>query len=97
MAKTHKWHSPNQTWARRYDEAWTKVRAKLGSYDKIAAELFRETGGQSVVGQTVRRWQKEGTLPVKWATTLVDLMEGEISIFDFFPYLADYVDEGFLE
>lgn len=93
---TKKWHEPDKSRAARYSAAWGKVRAKLGSYDKIAALLFRETD-ESVVGQTVRRWQKEGTLPIKWATTLVDLLEGEVTIFDFYPYLREYVAEGYLE
>ena len=92
----YKWHEPHPDWKSRHDEAWQKVRAKIGSYDRIAAELYKATD-QSVVGQTVRRWLKEGNMPVKWGTTLVDLMEGEVSIFDFYPFLADYVDEGFLE
>lgn len=101
------WHAPDPRWARRYDEAWQRVREVLGennriaSYDRIAALLFQHTG-HSVVGQTIRRWQKEGTLPVHWGTSLVDLVAAQdpderVTIFDFFPYLVDYIDEGFLE
>ena len=93
---TPKWHEPDTNRTARYNNAWDLVRKKLGSYDKIAALLFRHTD-ESVVGQTVRRWQKEGTLPVKWATSLVDLMDGDVTVFDFFPYLREYVDEDYLE
>jgi hypothetical protein len=89
------WHDPDPKWAKRYDRAFALTRQKLGSYDKIAAFLFRDTG-HSVSGQSLRRWQIERTLPLRWALSIIDLMREqdiEISVFDFYPYLEEYTTE----
>lgn len=88
----------NAEFTNRYDAATRVVRATLGSYDKIAHLIFSATG-DSVSGVSVRRWLMNRNLPVYYACTIVDLVteaDGEISLFDFYPYLEEYND-AFLE
>lgn len=81
----------NTQFTTRYDSAVRQVRAKLGSYDTIAHLIFQHAG-QSVAGVSVRRWLRNRNLPITLATTLVDLMEGEVVVGDFYPYLEGYFE-----
>lgn len=94
---TKKWFEKDPEAARLYDEALDRVRAHLSnkgrpaSYDLVAQHLFAHTG-EPIPGQTVRRWFQTRSIPVHWATSLIEITEGAAHILDFFPYL-----EGFAE
>jgi hypothetical protein len=87
----------NTEFTDRYDAAVRKIRKKIGSFDKIAQVIFRDTGN-SVAGVSVRRWWQGRDMPIRYICTLVDAMEGDIDVLDFFPYLEPYFedDEDFL-
>jgi len=88
-------HNDNRDYTARYDRAAQKARNILGSYDKIAQEIYARTGN-SVAGASVRRWFVQRTTPVHIACILSDLTGGEVQVLDFFPYLENYVDPDFL-
>ena len=86
------WHAPGQPEIDRYDRAVVAIRRKLGSYDTIAHKLYAHTG-QSCAGVSLRRWFHDRNLPVTWACSLVEIMDGDITLFDCFPYLENVVGE----
>lgn len=93
-----KWHTPDPRWLKSYDKTMDNVRRTIGSYNRIAAELFRLTG-EHVTGQSFRRWVLERSIPLKWACSTIDLMNEhgeEVDVLDFYPWLQDYVGEDFL-
>ena len=99
MASEFKWHNPNPMWRKQYDETIAVVRKTIGSYNKIANALVAHTG-EHTTAQSIHRWGQEGTLPLKWATAMIDLLRAEgvddISVFDFYPWLIEYANEDFL-
>lgn len=88
-------HNENKAYTARYDVAAKKVRDILGSYDKIAQEIYARTGN-SVAGASVRRWFVQRTTPVHIACILSDLTGGDVQVLEFFPYLEHYVGPDFL-
>ena len=89
-------HNENKDFTARYDVALKKVRDSIGSYDKIAQEIYARTGFHPV-GASVRRWFVQRSLPVHIACILSELTEGEVQVLDFFPYLEHYVRPDYLD
>ena len=93
--KTLRWFEKDPSAARNYDDAVERARYALGtegrmaSFDTVAQHLYALTG-ETVAGQTVRRWFKSRSMPVHWVTSLIDATDGEVHLFEFFPYLAPY-------
>lgn len=98
MAKKRapRWFEKNATAARTYDDAVERARYALGeggrmaSFDTVAQHLYAATG-VTVAGQTVRRWFRNRSIPLHWACSLVDVTEGAVHVFEFFPFLPPYM------
>jgi hypothetical protein len=93
--RTSRWFEKNPTAARDYDDAVERARYALGSdgkmasFDTVAQHLYAATG-ETVAGQTIRRWFRNRSIPLHWACSLVDVTEGAVHVFEFFPYLPPY-------
>lgn len=93
--RTFRWFEKNPAAARTYDDAVERARYKLGvdgkmaSFDTVAQHLYAATG-ETVAGQTVRRWFRNRSIPLHWACSLVDVTEGTVHVYEFFPFLPPY-------
>jgi len=76
--------------AKRYDKAVAVVRKTLGSYERIATDCYNHTGTR-ITGQAVRCWFLDRKIPIEYAAVFVDLTDGAVEVFDFFPWLEDYL------
>lgn len=85
----------NAAFTNKYDAAVRKIRKKLGSYDNISLLIYEATG-RRCPGSSYRRWFLNRSLPVDLACSFVDLMEHEIELKAFFPYLPVYFEEDYL-
>lgn len=75
---------------RKFDRAARKVYYKFESWNGLADVMEIYTGLRIHV-RTLCRHMTERTLPLAYACWIVDLMQGEITLLDFFPQLEDYV------
>ena len=95
--KVLRWYEKNPSAARDYDDAVERARYAIGSdgrmasFDTGAQHLYALTG-ETVAGQTVRRWFKNRSMPVHWVTSLIEASGGQVHLFEFFPYLAPYAE-----
>jgi hypothetical protein len=48
---------------------------------------------ERVAANTIRRWLQNRNCPVQYVITFVDITEGAVHLFDFFPWLRPYTEE----
>lgn len=76
----------------RYDAAAWRAYNYFGSYERLAFAVG-QASGEPVPGNSMRRWLQERRLPLQYATVVVDVTDGAVHLFDFFPWLRPYTQE----
>lgn len=74
----------------RYKKAAMRVYDYFGSYENLAQTCYARTG-ERTAANTLRRWLQNRNCPVQYVTVFVDITEGAVHLFDFYPWLKPYV------